>query len=217
MVAQQKSRSTVHKVKAKVASKTVTKAGQNTVRSGLCIATSLSGMRCMKPADVKSVPYCKRCRDKGDPSFRVVQHPKCGKILIAARKIPKGYRAALWGRLFKLKDIKEKNLEWSFEMGQGTYLVDPCDEKGSLLQFCACPGPGEAAAVYSEPGRRWGDGFGSRSFTLPFGLKKSWQVTLQYGDNTHESEQFFKDRGIRRMDVGTTKYPALRRKDCSKK
>lgn len=112
--------------------------------------------------------------------------------------------------------MKAKNLEWSFEMG-GSLLLDPCAEKGSLLQFSACPGPGEAAALYTEGNGKVGKEYGSRSFTLPFGLQKHWQVTLQYGDNTHESETFFEERGIKRMDVGTKLYPAIRRVDYQKK
>ena len=48
---------------------------------------------------MKGVPYCLECLQNGDPSLKVADHPKFGKILVAARDLPKGYLAAWWGDL----------------------------------------------------------------------------------------------------------------------
>merc|ERR1719359_1644989 len=82
----------------------------------------------------------------GDPSLRVVNHPKAGKILVAARSLPKGYRMALWGRMVKENRLSEKAKEWAFEVMKKWYL-DPTKFKGSKVQFCPCAGPGEVAAI----------------------------------------------------------------------
>ena len=37
---------------------------------------------------------------------------------------------------------------------------------------------------------------------------------MQYGNTPKESDTFFEERGIKRIDVGTTEFPALRRKDA---
>mmetsp|Transcript_37973 Transcript_37973/g.107320 ORF Transcript_37973/g.107320 Transcript_37973/m.107320 type:complete len:213 (+) Transcript_37973:41-679(+) len=189
----------------------VTKAGQHFISSGYCIATSrLNGTPCGNRAHDKAVPYCCEHMLKGDPAFRVVNHPRAGKILVAARDLPAGYRATLWGKLIREKDLPPKSLEWSFQVANKWY-VDPTKSAGSLVQFCPCPGPSEVAAVTTSGEERRGKEFGSRSFMLNTGLPKGWQVTMQYGNNSKESNTFFEERGIARVDVGTACHPALRR------
>mmetsp|Transcript_20328 Transcript_20328/g.54303 ORF Transcript_20328/g.54303 Transcript_20328/m.54303 type:complete len:223 (-) Transcript_20328:327-995(-) len=194
----------------------LTKSGQHSLRSGLCIATSREGKPCCRGTSVKGVPYCEAHMLRGDPSLRVAEHPKCGKILVAARDLPRGYRVVLWGRLCRRKNMSPEALEWGFEL-MGTWMLDPTGNPGSLVQFCACPGPGEIAALWTDGAGRQGKEFGSRTFVLPFGLTRNWQATMQYGDNTYASDEFFKDRGLVRMDVGTKRYPAMRRADDGKK
>merc|ERR1719330_612109 len=95
----------------------LTGAGQHFASSGLCMATELTGKPCGSAVGAEGVPYCKKCMRFGDPSLKVVEHPLAGKILIAARKLPKSYRIALWGRQCRKKDMPDKGFEWAFEIG----------------------------------------------------------------------------------------------------
>merc|ERR1712203_941449 len=105
---------------------------------------------------------------------------------------------ALWGPLRKKSGMKEKAMEWAFDLGDG-WMLDPSVEKGSLVQFCSCPGPNEAAAVVSCHQARGRDNkHGAWVFATKERLPKDWQVTMQYGDNSKGSEQFFEERGIQR-------------------
>lgn len=192
----------------------LTSAGQPFLNQGLCLATSRSGKACLRPCGAEGVPYCLQHMKQGDPSVRVVSHPKAGKILVAARSLPKGYRIALWGRLKQRTKMTEKAQEWAFTINSDQQL-DPTSEQGSLVQYCACAGPNERAAVTPVTGSmRAGKTYGCWAFTTTEPLPPCWQLTMQYGDNSKGSEEFFAERGITRCDVGTTKYPALRRKDA---
>jgi len=192
----------------------LTNAGQNFISSGLCIATSARGKACCHEVGAPGVPYCKEHMRTGDPSLKVVTHPKAGKILIAARDLPKGYRIALWGHAKRRKDVSDKGMEWAFDITGGWFL-DPTKCPGSLVQFCPCAGPNEAAALLVIPNTASRGGkYGSWPFITREKLPKNWQVTMQYGSNSKESDVFFEERGIKRVDVGTKAYPALRRKDA---
>merc|ERR1711879_139357 len=159
-----------------------------------------------------AVPYCRKHMRLGDPAVRVAEHPKAGKILVAARALPKGYRLALWGRRKRKKDVSKKAQEWAFIVDTG-HMLDPTTEKGSMVQYCACPGPNERAAVTPIGGSYAGDKYGCWVFQTIEKLRPAWQVTMQYGNTSKESDNFFEERGIKRCDVGTKSYPALRRRD----
>lgn len=110
------------------------------------------------------------------------------------------------------KDMKPEALTWAFKIG-GKYVDATPYKQGSLLQYCSCPGRKEVAAVgMGEFVRGPCKGYALFS-VIPNILPKSYQVTLQYGDNSKESERFFKERGIQREDVGTSRMPALKRKN----
>lgn len=196
------------------AAEKLTKSGQPSVNSGLCIATYLNGKPCLKVCGAPGVPYCKPCMKTGDPSLKVAKHPIAGKILVAGRDLPKGYRLALWGRCTTQNKMKEKQMEWAFDLGNG-WMLDPTPEKGSMVQYCACAGPNEVAAVASSSSKRGkGDKYGSWAFYIKEDLPAGYQVTMQYGNTPKESDTFFEERGIKRIDVGTADHPALRRKDA---
>lgn len=190
----------------------LTSVGQAPLCTGQCIATSRAGKACCAATTEDGVPYCKKCMRSGDPALHVAAHPKAGKILCASRALPKGYKMALWGRLKKEKDVAAKAKEWAFVVGKGI-MLDPTSEKGSMVQYCACAGPGEVAAVTPESGRYYGGAkYGCWVFRTNRRVPKSWQLTMQYGDNSKGSEEFFAERGIKRCDVGTKGHPAFRRK-----
>lgn len=189
----------------------LTAAGQPFLSEGLCLATSRQGVPCLRPRGEDGVPYCRQHMKTGDPSFRVVTHPMAGKILVAARDLPQRYRIALWGQLKNKKDMTQKAQEWAFTIDRNQQL-DPTKEKGSLVQFCPCAGPSEIAAVTPVSGGTYrGKKYGCWVFETNQRLQQNWQLTMQYGSNSKESEDFFAERGIKRCDVGTPKYPALRR------
>lgn len=194
------------------ATRRVTGAGQHFNSSGLCIATERTGKPCSLSAAVAGVPYCKKCMRSGDPSLKVVKHRLAGKILVAARTLPKCYRIALWGPQVRKKDMPAEGLEWAFHITK-QWAIDPTSCKGSLVQFCPCPGPNEAAALLSTPvSATPGMAYGSWAFITRERIPKNMQMTMQYGSTSKESDEFFTDRGLTRVDVGTKTYPALRRK-----
>lgn len=192
----------------------LTKAGQNFCGGGKCIATSVNGKACPRDVGEPGVVYCKECMRTGDPALKVVSHPLAGKCLVAARDLPKGYRVALWGHARRQKDMTSKAMEWGFDITGGWFL-DPTKCKGSLVQFCPCAGPNEVAAITPVSGaHNRGGKYGSWPFVLGHKLKKNWQVTMQYGETPKDSDNFFLERGITRVDVGTKKNPAIRRKNA---
>jgi len=194
-------------------SRSLTGAGQHFLSSGLCIATDLTCKPCASAVGAAGVPYCKRHMNIGDPSFKVVKHPLAGKILVAARTLPKGYRIALWGPQRRKKEMSAEGMEWAFHITK-QWMIDPTSCKGSLVQFCPCAGPNEAAALLTTPVTATpGMPYGAWAFITRERIQKNWQMTMQYGSNSKDSDEFFTERGLIRVDVGTKTYPALRRKD----
>lgn len=195
-----------------------TGAGQHAIGQSRCISTlRATGKACAGKLAEDGVPYCRECMKTGDPSLRVASHPKAGKILVAARPLPAGYRVALWGRIARRQELSAKSQEWAFTIAPPDKQLDPTPFKGSLVQFCACAGPTEVAAVKPFPastGVYGGKKYGCWMFRTIHKLPKNWQVTMQYGNNSKESAEFFAERGILRCDVGTPAFPALRRKDA---
>ena len=88
----------------------LTRQKQNSYDSGLCLATLEDGAPCACqatgrvppgdasfPGETSSVPYCARHMAKGDDAVKAVKHPtkpNLGRILVAKRDLPKGYRFA---------------------------------------------------------------------------------------------------------------------------
>lgn len=193
--------------------------GQHAPLSGGCISTSLNGKPCPHPLPTDSkgrsdkVPYCVACRKNGDPSLLVTDHPKFGKILVAKRDLPKGYRVAWWGDRTTKKRLPEPDWEWALDTTKGIINARPY-QKGSLLQFAACPGPHERVTIWMGP--RSDSNLRSSpltclmfSTTLP--LPKGNQLCMMYNESWKDTDEFFAERGITRADVGTEKYPCIRK------
>jgi len=211
----------VKKVFKKTVAHKLTNAGQHMVAGMNCIATAIDGRPCPGLRAEKGIPLCKKCIASGDPSLKAVEHPKFGKILIAMRALPKGYRAAWWGNLTTKKKMTEKAMEWALEV-PGRQFVDATPYKGSQLQFSACPGPSELPTVDFAAG----DTFlqlikvakkakAKRAgiiFQTLRDIPRHHQVAMMYNEDEKTTEAFFKDRGLTRADVGTHKYPLARKK-----
>lgn len=193
----------------------LTSTGQHaTVGSG-CIATLPNNNTAPCPfSRVEAhIPYCKNCMAKGDPSLNVVKHPKFGSCLVTTRKLPKGYVIAWWGRRIGKKKMPKKNWEWALESYKGVIDAVPF-RKGSLLQYSQCPGPSEKPTV----------DFTSKQdlllvqkpktcllFQTLCEVPKSHQLTMMYNEDEKTTENFFKERGLVRQDVGCPKFPALKK------
>mmetsp|Transcript_70040 Transcript_70040/g.183559 ORF Transcript_70040/g.183559 Transcript_70040/m.183559 type:complete len:253 (-) Transcript_70040:10-768(-) len=193
-----------------------TKHGQNLPTSDLCMATFRDGRPCAQPRADPAVPYCRRCTKSGDPSLKVQQHPHYGKILIAARDLPKPYYAGWWGTMTPAKKLPLKRWEWALQTTKG--MIDAVGHAGSQLKFCACPGPGEMPTIDFAPNdasllRHASKGkLGCALFRSLRDIPQGHQVTMMYNLDERTTDKFFKELGIPRSDVGTKRFPALRKR-----
>jgi len=193
-----------------------TKHGQNIPSGQYCVATTLQGRPCARFRISRGVPYCSHCASKGDPSLRVKDHPKFGKILIAARDLPRGYYAGWWGDVRSKKQMTRKAMEWALETSTiPMKYIDATPHMGSQLQFSACPGPNEVATInfcgnfdcildVKEPKT-------SLLFSTLREIPKDHQITMMYNKDEQSTDEFFRALGICRADVGTPRYPAIRK------
>lgn len=222
MVVSKTAKKTLGGVSKKLAEKKNPVQKQNGALSGCCISTSLKGVPCEGDLPEKNakgdlcdlVPYCTQCRKNGDPSLLVTDHPKFGKILVANRDLPKGYRMAWWGDLTTSKKLPNPDWEWALDTSKGIINARP-HQKGSLLQFSACPGPAERVTVTMGPRC---DTNLDRSpltcliFTTTMPVPKNHHLAMMYNDSVKTTDEFFEEQGIKRGDVGTKKFPAIRKK-----
>jgi len=189
--------------------------GQHFPCGKLCIATSAKdGRPCPSSRATPNVPYCQACMRRGDASLKVVKHPRFGYILIAARDLPKGYYAGWWGKLIANKNLPEANAEWALSTKSG--MIDALPYNGSQLKYSACPGPHEVPTVNFAPNHSslLGKTKGAQTTMLFWTLRpvpKGTQLTMMYNEDEKSTEVFFKERGIERKDVGTNRYPAIRK------
>lgn len=214
----QKQRTTV--VRKKEVSKVMkapklTKLGQHLIHGEGCISTELNGAACCRPRAEHHIPYCKQCMKFGDPSLKVQKHPKFGKCLVAARSLPRGYITAWWGTRRGKKSMPEKNWEWALETSSGVIDAVP-HQHGSQLQFTQCPGPSEKTTVDFVPRNKETALLRQKEkmcllFANLCDIPKNHQFTMMYNKDEKTTEQFFKDRGIVRSDIGCPQYPALRK------
>lgn len=188
--------------------------GQHTIHGTGCIGTKTTGAPCPLPRVDPHLPYCKECMRTGDPSLKVVKHPKFGKTLIAARNLRKGYIMAWWGRRVGRKWMPLKSWDWSLETRMGVIDAVPF-RKGSLLQFSQCPGPSEKPTV--DDAKQWDALLKQKPrtcllFQTACDVPKSHQLTMMYNEDEKTTEEFFQERKIVRSDVGCAQYPALKKK-----
>merc|ERR1712032_1225180 len=173
----------------------------------------LSGAPCANPRSEEHIPYCKRCVRTGDPSLKVVKHPKFGRCLITRRRLEKGYVIAWWGKRVAKKDMSLEDWNWALESRVGVINAVPF-KTASQLQFCQCPGPSEVPTV--DERSNW-DVLLKRKpttcllFRTLCDMPKHHQLTMMYNKDEKTTEEFFKERGIVRSDVGCRQYPAVKK------
>merc|ERR1712232_140304 len=157
-----------------------------------------------------------KCLKSGDSSLKVRQHPKYGKILTAARQLPKHYYVAWWGTVVPSSKLPKEKEEWALRTPVG--MIDATSHKGSQLLFCACPGPAERPTVNFAPNQAAllakKTPLCGVIFRTLHSIPRNHQLTMMYDEDAKTTDQFFKERGIVRANVGTARFPALRRSDA---
>ena len=158
-----------------------------------------------------AVPYCQEHLDKGDPAFKAVRHPtrpELGKILVATRDLPKGYRFIFWGDRVPWRP-NDPNAEFVMEFKPRSGVIDPTPHASSMSQYAGNPGPNERCNIvrgWEVFGKRY-DALVGREMRLKEAVKKNHQLLLFYG-----ADWFAGRPDIKRADVGCNKYPAPRAK-----
>merc|ERR1712217_918117 len=108
--------------------------------------------------------------------------------------------------------------EWALETPTGFIDATPYTG-GSLMQFCACPGPSEIATVNFAGNSHALLSKAKQScmiFNTLTTVPKSHQLTMMYDENEKTTEKFFRERGLVRCDVGTKRFPTLRKQSAGK-
>jgi hypothetical protein len=161
---------------------------------------------------VGGIPYCAAHQARGDDALAVRTAASCGRILVAARPLPRGYRLAYWGvrRAWRACAAKSsQRRDYALVLAPNAGVIDPVGLPGALLQFCSCPGPGERRNVVRWTrvfGGRATKGLVAREYRTSEAVPQGTQLLIFYGND------WFEARGITRQKAGTARYPApLRR------
>jgi len=194
-----------------------------------CWAHSHTGKRCRAKISSREgepipVPYCDRHLKSGDGAIRVVNHPLFGKALVARYDLPANYRMAYWGMRGRCQtcDVEDRAISFYPPNSVTGTNIDPKVEggrtlktdnyngvlnpggTGDVVQFAGCPGPKERQnmrSTFQYWGCRNGD-VGGLEFVTLMPIPKNTQLLHWYGSG------WWSERGIKRQDVGTTRYPA---------
>lgn len=190
-----------------------------------CWAHTKSGIRCSSMVSSREgepvpIPYCDVHLKSGDGALKVVRHPIAGKCLVARYDLPAKYRIAFWGKRGKCQTCdkedraisyyppdkvtgRNRNVDGTNKVNNYNGVLNP-GGTGDLIQYAACPGPNERQnmrSTFQYFGIRNGSIGGLEFITLEQ-IPKNTQLCHWYGSG------WWNDRGIKRIDVGTRKYPA---------
>jgi len=168
------------------------------------------------------IPYCEMHLKHGDGALKVVPHPFAGKCLVARYDLPPKYKIAFWGNRGPCKNCSEEDRAISYyppdrhtgknKDADGTIrtnyngVLNP-GGTGDLIQFAACPGPGERQNMRSTF-QYWGvrnGKIGGLEFVTLDSIPKNTQLCHWYGPG------WWSARGVKRKDVGTKRYPVPKR------
>ena len=179
-----------------------------------CWATRVSGEVCGERSEPgSSLPYCATHRARGDEAFKIVAHPTLdGKILVATRDVPRGYKTVYWGERKSWRECGRAGRDHAMNFRSGGGVIDPTPcGVSSQLQFMSNPGPNEVVnnrstnVCFGDTRCPKGTIVG-REFMLCRAVKKDEQLTQWYG------AEWFHSRGIVRLDTGTAEHPAPRKR-----
>ncbi len=203
-----------------------------------CWAHSQSGKRCTAKVTSREgepipIPYCERHLNSGDGALKVVNHPFFGKALVARYDLPAKYRMAYWGKRGRCSscDVEDRAISYyppnpitgsnidpkipggrTLKRHNYNGVLNPGDT-GDIIQYAACPGPNEKQnmrSTFQYFGLRNGD-IGGLEFVTLVPVPKNTQLLHWYGSG------WWEERGIKRQDVGTKRYPAPLRDAPAKK
>eukprot|EP00581_Thalassiosira_minuscula_P014313 CAMPEP_0183727958 /NCGR_PEP_ID=MMETSP0737-20130205/26838_1 /TAXON_ID=385413 /ORGANISM="Thalassiosira miniscula, Strain CCMP1093" /LENGTH=248 /DNA_ID=CAMNT_0025959745 /DNA_START=25 /DNA_END=771 /DNA_ORIENTATION=+ len=197
-----------------------------------CWAHGRTGKRCTAKVSSREgepipIPYCDRHLHSGDGALKVVTHPLFGKALVARYNLPAKYRMAYWGLRGKCQtcDVEDRAISFYPPNPKTGTNIDPKVEggrtlkltnyngvlnpggTGDVIQYAACPGPNEVQnmrSTFHYYGLRNGI-VGGLEFVTLRPVPKNTQLLHWYGSG------WWKERGMKRADVGTKRYPAPRR------
>lgn len=202
-----------------------------------CWAHSQTGKRCeakihSREGEPIPIPYCDRHLKCGDGALKVVNHPFFGKALVARYDLPAKYRMAYWGirgkcascsvedraiSYYPPNPVTGSNIDPTIEGGRTLKrhnyngVLNP-GNTGDIIQYAACPGPNEKQnmrSTFQYFGLRNGI-MGGLEFVTLQPVPKNTQLLHWYGSG------WWEERGIKRQDVGTKRYPAPLRESKQK-
>ena len=202
-----------------------------------CWAHSRSGKRCRSLVSSREgepipIPYCNYHMKHGDGAVKVVKHPLFGNALVARYDLPAKYRLVYWGKRGRCppSNVEDRSISFYPPNPKTGSNIDPKVEggrttkrnnyngvlnpsgTGDLMQFAGCPGPNErqnTRSTFQYFGLRNGIHGGLECVTV-MPIPKNTQFLHWYGAG------WWRERDIKRQDVGTTKYPApLRQAKCN--
>jgi hypothetical protein len=201
-----------------------------------CWAHTRAGKRCRalvssREGEPIPVPYCSRHLASGDGALKVIQHPFAGRCLVARYDLPARYRLAFFGIRGRcaLSNRDDRSMSYYPPNPQtgSNYVVEINGSKrrklnnyngalnpastGDLLQFASCPGPSERQNLKSNFqyfGVRNGH-LGGLEFITTERVPRNTQLCFWYGTG------WWSARGIKRLDVSTSRYPTPKKKVAS--
>lgn len=191
-------------------------------KTGHCLATITQPngevIQCPECVPMGSVPYCTKHLENGDPAVKAVEHetiPELGKVLIATRDLPKGYRLIFWGT-FSEWNPELPMSDFAMEILPHCGVIDPTKHKGSMAQYAACPGPDESRNLTHVRGVKYGtccSKYASKcrctmGATVGVELELCQAVSKDALLLLHYRQGWFSTRDICRSNVGTAKHPA---------
>jgi len=171
------------------------------------------------------IPYCRLHLKSGDYALKVVGHKLAGKCLVARVDLPAKYRIAFYGLRGKCASADKEDRSISYYpphpiTGSNCYpntrtlkrnnyngVLNP-EGTGDILQYAACPGPNERQNIKSTF-RYWGlrnGHMGGLEFITIEPIPKDTMLCHWYGSG------WWSSRGVKRCDIGTTRYPAPKRR-----
>lgn len=198
-------------------------------KSVCCWAHTRSGTRCQslvrsREEEPIPIPYCNLHLKSGDHALKVVSHPIAGKCLIARYDLPPKYRMAFYGIRGKCPTSDKEDRSISYYPPNPMTGYNTCPKTkllktdnyngvlnpkhtGDVIQYAACPGPSERQNIRSTF-RYWGKRngrLGGLEFVTLEQVPKNTQLCHWYGAG------WWSARKIKRIDVGTKRYPAPKR------
>ncbi|CAL57101.1 unnamed product [Ostreococcus tauri] len=179
-----------------------------------CWATRADGEPCARPStSTCEIPYCDFHLKRGDEALEVRAHPSLGgKILVAARDLPRGYKTVYLGERKSWRECGRKGRDHAMHFLSRGGVIDPTPlGHAAQLQFMANPGPNEVSNnrstnVFFGDARDPVGTLVGREFILFRPVPKGHQLLQWYG------AEWFASRDIKRLDVGCEKYPAERKR-----